>query len=107
MIIATNGNPAITDGQVRDNKGFGFVLLGRYFFNDAWMVEAGFGQQESCLEQAPATDDVQACYILSKINLAENVCLIPEIGLIDQLHDTMGNKGPRTFYYGIEWQIYF
>ena len=107
MIIATDGNPAITDGGVRDNKGFGFVLLGRYSFNDRWTIEAGVGQQESRLEQAPATDDVQACYILSKINLSENVYLIPEIGLIDQLHDTMGKRGPRTLYYGIEWQIYF
>lgn len=107
MIIATDGNPAITDGQLRNNRGFGFVLLGRYYFNEKWMVEAGFGQQESCLEQAPSTDDVQACYILSKINLIENFCLIPEIGLIDQRHDAMGNKGSRTFYYGIEWQIYF
>ncbi len=107
MIIATDGNPAITDGQVRNNQGFGFVFLGRYYFNDQWMVEAGLGQQESCLEQAPSTDDAQACYLLSKIYLSENFCLIPEIGIIDQLHDTMGNKGPRTFYYGIEWRIYF
>ena len=71
------------------------------------MGEAGLDQQESCLEQAPSTDDVQACSLLSKIHLAENFCLIPEIGIIDQCHDTTAIRKPEPSITGLNGESFF
>jgi hypothetical protein len=81
--------------------------VGGYKFNDMVTVEAGYGYEESELDDAVQEDDSSSYYIQAKLTLAPGVYITPEIGITDHGKDQNGVEEGETTYYGCKWQISF
>jgi hypothetical protein len=109
--ISVDGDHSIDDGfaeydavngKFLDNECLGFMLVAGYKINDTFTVEAGYGYNETELDDR---DDDQSAtyYINTTINLAPGVFVVPEVGF----YDGRENGDIENFYYGMKWQINF
>ncbi len=104
---ASDADPVVSGTTLLDNSGFGFILVGGYKFNDMVTVEAGYGYEESELDNTGQEDDSTSYYIQAKLTLAPGVYITPEIGIADHGKDRNGVEEEETTYYGCKWQISF
>jgi predicted porin len=103
----SDADPVVSGSTLLENSGFGFILVGGYKFSDMVTVEAGYGYEDSELDNAPQEDDSTSYYIQAKLTLAPGVYITPEIGIADHGQDRNGAEEEETLYYGCKWQISF
>jgi hypothetical protein len=107
--ISVDGDTAINDGfaevsggKLLDNECIGFMLVAGYKINDIFTVEAGYGYNQTDLDDNDE-DESATYYINTTINLAPGVFVVPEVGFFDGSED----GDTEIFYYGMKWQINF
>lgn len=101
-------NPAVSGTALIDNDSLGYAIAAGYKLNETISFEAGYGYTQGALKiGASGKDKLNAYYLQSTITLAQGVFFVPEIGVIDNKKDTLGNEEPRLRYAGIKWQINF
>ena len=91
-----------TNGKFLDNECIGFMLVAGYKINDTFTVEAGYGYNQTDLDDNDE-DESATYYINTTIHLAPGVFVVPEIGFLDGSED----GDTETIYYGMKWQINF
>ncbi|WP_020586394.1 hypothetical protein [Desulfobacter curvatus] len=97
-----DGFAEYSNGKFLDNECIGFMLVAGYKINDTFTVEAGYGYNETELDDND--DDQSATYYLNTtINLAPGVFVVPEVGFFDGRE----NGDIENFYCGMKWQIDF
>jgi hypothetical protein len=101
-----------------DSETLGFALVAGFKVNDMLLFEAGYGQANNEVDEAgfKLSQDVRSYYLNATINLAKNVFIVPEVGVVD--YDEVeaagggldyadaGDRGDMT-YFGAKWQINF
>ena len=90
------------NGKFLDNECIGFMLVAGYKINDTFTVEAGYGYNQTELDDNDE-DESATYYINTTIHLAPGVFVVPEIGVLDGDED----GDTETIYYGMKWQINF
>lgn len=97
-----DGFAEYSGGEFLDNECLGFMLVAGYRINDTFTVEAGYGYNETELDDR---DDDQSAtyYINTTIHLAPGVFVVPEVGFFDGRE----NGDIENFYCGMKWQIDF
>lgn len=110
----SNSGKAMWDGtEVIDCDAMGAILVGGFKVNDTVTLEGGAGYVKAEYDPSNVTieDDVMAVYFNATIHLAENIFVVPEIGMIDYgdfqvTNQPDDNEGQMT-YFGAKWQINF
>jgi hypothetical protein len=97
----------VVNNDIRDNDAFGWLIVVGFSANENLKFEAGYGQAEFDMDDAPNEDEVAAMYVQAKITFAKGVFIVPEIGKIDLKDSNTGADQGDTFYYGLQWQIRF
>jgi hypothetical protein len=95
------------DDKILDSDGYGFLLVAAFTLSDMLRFEGGWGFTSFDVDNADKKDETQAYYVQATINLAKGVFIVPEIGKIDYMKDSSGDKQGDTTYYGLKWQINF
>jgi len=90
------------NGKLLDNECLGFLLVAGYKINDTFTVEAGYGYNQTELDDRD-DDEVATYYINTTVHLAPGVFIVPEVGFFDG----KDAGDPEIFYYGMKWQINF
>jgi hypothetical protein len=97
----------VVNNDIRDNDAFGWLIVVGFSANENLKFEAGYGQAEFDMDDAPNEDEVAAMYVQAKITFAKGVFITPEIGKIDYKDDMFDADEGDTTYYGLQWQIRF
>ncbi|MCG8688778.1 MAG: hypothetical protein MI892_28160, partial [Desulfobacterales bacterium] len=107
--VSTDNDPVLSGAdEVVDNDSYGFILVAGYKLNSMFTFEAGYGYTESELDGSGfGEDDASQYYLQSKITLAPGVIVVPEVGFVDNGHDSAGTKQTEITYFGAKWQINF
>jgi len=99
------------NGELKDNKAWGFAGVLGYKFSDSFTIEGTYGyiKSEEDLD-GDFEDDAQAYAITAKFTVAPGVYLIPEIVVLDKMSRTDGGlditQGKVTNF-GMVWRIDF
>ena len=108
LASAVDDMPTLVGSTLTDNESLGYIFVAGMKLNDTFAFEAGYGYTEAELDQAGSReDDVASYYIQSTVTLTDGVFFVPEIGVIDNKKDNLGNEESEILYYGIKWQINF
>ncbi len=84
----------------------GFAEFG-YAINEKTSIKAGFGYNGSDMDTLDETDGASTFFFQTTRKLAENVFLVPEVGMINDMEDGMGNKEGSRTYFGAKLQMNF
>jgi len=99
-----NGYADLQGTKIIDNDALGFKFTAAYAVNDMFGLEAGYGVQQTELDQANSQKlEVASYYLQAPITMAPGVIIVPEIGVIDY---NEANEDKIT-YFGAKWQINF
>jgi hypothetical protein len=93
--------------KIRDNDGWGFILVAAFTMSDMLRFEAGYAKNSFEVDKAVEKDDTSTYYVQATINLAKGVFIVPEIGVVDYGDDRKGVDEGKLTYYGLKWQINF
>ena len=67
-------------------------------------ITAGLGYTQGDIKGLDDPDNASTAFLQSKIKLHENFFIVPEVGLIDEMKDGMGNKEGTHTYFGFKMQ---
>lgn len=95
LSLATGITPA---GAIVDNEAMGYLGVVTFKANDMLTFEVGAGFRE--VELDTASDEVLSYYVNTTVNLAKNVFIVPEFGVID-----IDSYDDETMYFGMKTQI--
>jgi hypothetical protein len=110
MSDAVNTTAILEDGELRDNKAFGFAGVLGYKFNDSFTIEATYGWIKSEEDIGDWDDDAQGYAITAKYTVAPGVYLIPEFVVLDggDRTDSEGShEEGKITNFGMVWRIDF
>jgi hypothetical protein len=98
-------------GELRDNNGVGFLVVGGFNLSESLNFEGGFGIESSELDIDGAQGEtVWQAYVNTTITIAPGFFIVPEIGYIKADYEAQANgtdPNPTTTYFGAKWQINF
>lgn len=98
---------AVND-KIIDNEGSGYNIVFGFKSSDTLTFEIGHGHSVNELDMPGSKeDDLDSYYAQARIQIAEGVNVIPEIGMIDWGNNINGVDSGETTYYGARWQIVF
>ena len=93
-------NEDVDHGAMRSN-------LARYAesaaaFEQAYGLATNAAERERCLFKAG-----DACFANAQYQVSKNFKIVPEIGFLNDMYNTLGNKEPRTLLAGAKWEMSF
>jgi len=98
----------IVGGEVKDNKGYGYLAVVGFKAGDKFTIEAGYGNETNELDIDNSNKDETDQYYLNLTwNIAPGFFVVPEVGFIDRKDNAQGNDQGDLTYYGLKWQINF
>jgi hypothetical protein len=97
---------AIVGGELKDNDGLGYLAVIGFKASDMFTIEAGYGHEETELDDSNNTEEADQYYLNATINITKGFFIVPEIGMQKYSDDASSNE-PEVFYYGAKWQINF
>lgn len=68
------------------------------------VITAGLGYTSGDRKDLTDPDTASTAFLQSNIKLHENLSIVPEVGLIDEMEDGMGNKEGTHTYFGFKMQ---
>ncbi len=94
--------------KIIDNEGSGYNIVFGFKSSDTLTFEIGHGHSVNELDMPGSKeDDLDSYYAQARIQIAEGVNVVPEIGMIDWGNNLIGVDSGETTYYGARWQIVF
>lgn len=93
--------------EIYDIANFGGYAEIGYMINDKTSIKTGFGYNGSDSDKLDETDGASTVFFQVIQKLADNVILIPEVGLLNDMEDGMGNKEGARSYFGAKLQMNF
>jgi hypothetical protein len=99
--------------SIVDAETLGFALVAGFRVNDMLVFEAGYGQANNEIEDAGVKfqNNVRSYYLNATINLAKNVFIVPEVGVLDygdvEVTGAADVDQGDMKYFGAKWQINF
>ncbi|KQC03170.1 MAG: hypothetical protein APR54_09630 [Candidatus Cloacimonas sp. SDB] len=84
----------------------GYAEFG-YTINEKTAIKTGFGYSGSEMDTLDETDGASSLFFQSIHKLAKDIWLIPEVGMINDMEDGMGNKEGARTYFGAKLQMNF
>ena len=98
------------ESGVVDSDGMGYLGVLGFKANDMLTFEAGYGYEETELDDSAVDVDYEAeieqYYLNATINFTKGFFMVPEIGMI-QYEEKGETEEPEIFYVGAKWQINF
>ena len=70
-------------------------------------ISLGAGLEQSDNDDLDDADAAMSAYALYNYEMAKNLCLVPEVGMIDYMEDGMGNTEGQRIYFGAKLQANF
>jgi hypothetical protein len=90
------------DKSFEDTKTFGGL-----FILESGLLNAGVSYIQTCNSLWSDKDTAMSAFVQKKISLCEKVCLVPEVGLVDNMKDQTGAQEGKKFYAGTKIQADF
>ncbi len=107
MSSATVGNATWINSEVENATSMGGYFEFTYKLCPTKNLTAGFGYFSGDREDLDDPDTAWTAYLQSKINLHNHMFIVPEIGVINEMEDGMGNKQGSHKYFGLNLQADF
>ena len=107
MGSATIGNAGWDGSEVLNATTLGGFLEVSYKLCSNKSLAAGVGYFSGDRDDLNEADTAMTAYLQAKINLHDKMFIMPEVGLIDEAEDGMGNKQGSHTYFGLNFQADF
>jgi hypothetical protein len=97
------------NGGLEDSDGLGWLAVVSFTANDMLTFEAGYGYEESELDDLDYKAEIEQYYLNATIHIHKNFFVVPEVGMVEYQEDGQGarTEEPDVFYAGAKWQINF
>jgi hypothetical protein len=89
-----------------DNDGLGYLAVVGFNASDMLTIEAGYGHEESELDNSNNKQEADQYYVNATINITKGFFIVPEIGM-QTFKEDASTEEPEVFYWGAKWQINF
>jgi len=107
LSAATGGNAAWINSEVENATTMGGYFELTYKLCPAKNLTAGFGYFSTDRDDYDDPDTAWTGYLQAKINLHSKMFIMPEVGMINEAEDGMGNKEGSHKYFGLNFQADF
>ncbi|MBU0993621.1 MAG: hypothetical protein KJ737_14085 [Proteobacteria bacterium] len=97
----------IKDGDVENSASLGGALVIGSKIDDKMAIEAGAGYVQHDVDSAKDPDGTLAVYAQLRYTPIPAVCMVPEVGYVDNMDDETGATEGSKIYVGAKWQINF
>ena len=104
---ATVGNATWINSEVENATTMGSYFEFSYKLCPTKTLAAGFGYFSGDREDLDDPDTAWTGYLQAKINLHSKMFIMPEVGMINEAEDGMGNKQGSHTYFGLNFQADF
>jgi hypothetical protein len=99
-------NAALGATDTIDNDGLGYLAVVGFNASDMLTIEAGYGHEETELDNSNNTQEADQYYVNATINITKGFFIVPEIGM-QTFSEEASPEEPEVFYFGAKWQINF
>jgi hypothetical protein len=89
-----------------DNDGLGYLAVVGFNASDMLTIEAGYGHEESELDNSNNKEQIEQYYLNATINITKGFFIVPEVGM-QKFKEDASPEEPELFYFGAKWQINF